>query len=97
MGRPSIKPILRSSAAMKFLNPGSWVLLNYLMDSRTGLGRFREFRISNYQLMMELIDCCRKQTIDEIIALPDVQERVNLYYEHAEQFKTTSNRLFQCL
>ena len=71
----------------EILNPERWVLLNYLMDSRTGLGRFREFRISNYQLMMELIDCCRTQTIDEIIALPDVQERVNLYFEHAEQFK----------
>lgn len=71
----------------EILNPESWVLLNYLMDSRTGLGRFREFRISNYQLMMELIDCCRTQTIDEIITLPDVQERVKLYFEHAQQFK----------
>jgi hypothetical protein len=26
------------------------VLLNFLMDSRTGLGRFRDFRISNYHL-----------------------------------------------
>ncbi len=71
----------------EIFNPKSWVLLNYLMDSRTGLGRFREFRISNYQLMMELIDCCRTQTIDEIMALPDVQERVTLYFEHTEQFK----------
>lgn len=71
----------------EILNPKAWVLLNYLMDSRTGLGRFREFRISNYQLMMELIDYCRNHTIDEIIALPDVQERVDLYFEHAEKFK----------
>ena len=70
----------------EILNPQGWVLLNYLMDSRTGLGRFREFRISNYQLMMELIDCCRNHTIEEIIALPDVQERVDLYVEHAEKF-----------
>lgn len=71
----------------EILNPEGWVLLNYLMDSRTGLGRFREFRISNYQLMMELIDYCRNHTIDEIITLPDVQERVDLYQEHAEKFK----------
>jgi nanoRNase/pAp phosphatase (c-di-AMP/oligoRNAs hydrolase) len=71
----------------EILNPQGWVLLNYLMDSRTGLGRFREFRISNYQLMMELIDYCRNHTIEEIIALPDVQERVTLYHEHAEKFK----------
>lgn len=71
----------------EILNPQGWVLLNYLMDSRTGLGRFREFRISNYQLMMELIDYCRNHTIEEIITLPDVQERVELYLEHAEKFK----------
>ena len=70
----------------EILNPEGWVLLNYLMDSRTGLGRFREFRISNYQLMMELIDYCRNHTIDEIIALPDVQERVDLYFEQADKF-----------
>jgi nanoRNase/pAp phosphatase (c-di-AMP/oligoRNAs hydrolase) len=70
----------------EILNPQGWVLLNYLMDSRTGLGRFREFRISNYQLMMDLIDFCRHHTIDQIIALPDVQERVEMYLEHAEKF-----------
>ena len=66
------------------LNPEGWVLLNYLMDSRTGLGRFREFRLSNYQLMMKLIDYCRNHTIDEIIELPDVKERVDLYREHKD-------------
>lgn len=69
------------------LNPQKWTLLNYLMDSRTGLGRFREFRISNYQLMMDLIKYCRDHTIKEILALPDVQERVTLYQEHAEKAK----------
>ncbi|GBL05528.1 exopolyphosphatase [Glaciecola sp. KUL10] len=71
----------------EILNPTGWVLLNYLMDSRTGLGRFREFRISNYHLMMDLIDYCRDHTIEEILALPDVQERVELYESHAEKFK----------
>jgi len=65
------------------LNPQGWVLLNYLMDSRTGLGRFKEFRISNYALMMDLIKYCRDHTIEEILALPDVQERVALYHDHA--------------
>lgn len=69
------------------LNPQNWVLLNYLMDSRTGLGRFREFRISNYALMMDLIKYCRDHTIQEILALPDVQERVTLYFDHAERAK----------
>jgi len=68
------------------LNPQKWELLNLLMDSRTGLGRFREFRISNYQLMMELIDYCRTHTIDEILELPDVKERVSLYEQHKPAF-----------
>lgn len=61
------------------LDPQGWTLLNYIMDPRTGLGRFREFRISNYALMMELIEHCRSKGIDEILRLPDVQERVELY------------------
>ena len=71
----------------EILKPANWDLLNMLMDSRTGLGRFREFRVSNYQLMMELIDYCRDHTVDQIIALPDVKERINLYFEHEEKFK----------
>jgi nanoRNase/pAp phosphatase (c-di-AMP/oligoRNAs hydrolase) len=67
----------------EILEPTGWILLNYLMDARTGLGRFREFRISNYDLMMQLIDHCRDHSVDEILALPDVRERVDLYQEHA--------------
>ena len=68
----------------EILNPTGWPLLNYLMDARTGLGRFREFRISNYALMMDLIKYCRNHSIEEILALPDVKERVDLYVEHAD-------------
>ncbi|MDR3362441.1 MAG: exopolyphosphatase [Desulfovibrio sp.] len=67
------------------LQPKRWTLLNYIMDPRTGLGRFRQFRISNYDLMMELITHCRTHTIDQILQLPDVQERVDLYLEHQEK------------
>ncbi len=65
------------------LNPRDWVLLNYLMDARTGLGRFRDFRVSNYTLMMDLIKYCRQHSITEILNLPDVRERVDLYFAHA--------------
>lgn len=62
------------------LHPQGWTLLNFLMDSRTGLGRFRDFRISNYALMMQLIDWCTEhQDVEEILALPDVAERAELY------------------
>lgn len=66
----------------EILAPTGWTLLSFLMDPRTGLGRFREFRIANYQLMMELIDACTRLTIEEILELPDVSERVELYAEH---------------
>ncbi|HEX6735059.1 MAG TPA: exopolyphosphatase [Azonexus sp.] len=69
----------------EILNPDGWVLLNYLMDARTGLGRFRDFRISNYTLMMDLIQYCRDHDIDDILALPDVRERVELYFEQADK------------
>ena len=69
----------------EIINPSGWVLLNYLMDARTGLGRFREFRISNYTLMMDLIKYCRNHNIDEILALPDVKERVDLYFDQKQK------------
>ena len=71
----------------QILDPQGWTLLNFLMDSRTGLGRFRDFRISNYQLMMDLIHYCGGHSIDEILALPDVQERIALYQDHAARAK----------
>lgn len=68
-------------------NPTGWILLGFVMDPRTGLGRFRNFRISNYQLMEELIDYCSVMSINNIMLLPDVQERVTLYFEQNELFK----------
>jgi len=76
----------------EILDPKDWPLLNYLMDSRTGLGRFRDFRISNYALMMDLIKYCANHGITEILALPDVKERVDMYFEHAERAKEQIRR-----
>ncbi|NEV64290.1 exopolyphosphatase [Thiorhodococcus minor] len=74
------------------LHPEGWVLLNFLMDARTGLGRFRDFRISNYNLMMDLIHYCKDHSIEEILALPDVRERVDLYFEQEPKFKEQIQR-----
>ena len=76
----------------EILNPKDWVLLNYLMDARTGLGRFKSFRISNYQLMMDLIKYCRHHGIEDILKLPDVVERIELYMEHAPLAKEQIQR-----
>lgn len=70
----------------EILAPRDWTLLNFIMDPRTGLGRFRDFRISNYQLMMALVDYCRKNTIRDILGLPDIRERVELYNSQREAF-----------
>jgi nanoRNase/pAp phosphatase (c-di-AMP/oligoRNAs hydrolase) len=74
------------------LDPSGWNLLNFLMDARTGLGRFHDFRISNYQLMMDLIDYCKNHSIDQIMALPDVRERTVLYFEHSNRCKEQIRR-----
>lgn len=71
----------------EILNPTGWVLLGFISDPRTGLGRFRNFRISNYQLMEELINHFRNYSIEEILSLPDIQERVDLYNDQTEHFK----------
>jgi nanoRNase/pAp phosphatase (c-di-AMP/oligoRNAs hydrolase) len=74
------------------LFPKDWELLNFLMDARTGLGRFRDFRISNYNLMMDLIDYCKDNGIEDIFRLPDVKERVDLYFEQEDKFKDQIKR-----
>lgn len=70
----------------EILDPKGWVLMNFIMDARTGLGRFHNFRISNYDLMMELIDYCMEHPVNQVLQLPDVKERVELYFDQQEKF-----------
>ena len=71
----------------EIMNPTGWILVGFLMDPRTGLGRWRQFSISNYQLMEKLMEACQTMTTEEILALPDVQERIVIYNEQTEKFK----------
>lgn len=75
------------------LNPQGWDLLSFVMDARTGLGRFKNFGVSNYDLMMNLISYCKDHSIDEILELPDVKDRTDLYREQQENFK---NQIKKC-
>ncbi|MBQ6206073.1 MAG: exopolyphosphatase, partial [Oscillospiraceae bacterium] len=77
----------------EILNPKEWVLMNFIMDARTGLGRFHDFRISNYDLMMKLIDFCLEHSIDQITELPDVKERIDFYFQETDLFKEQLQRL----
>jgi len=79
----------------EILNPTGWVLMNFLMDARTGLGRFHNFRISNYELMMKLIDFCVDHSIEDVLKLPDVKERVDLYFEQQDKFKEQLKEITQ--
>jgi nanoRNase/pAp phosphatase (c-di-AMP/oligoRNAs hydrolase) len=71
----------------EILHPTGWVLLGFIMDPRTGLGRFRDFTISNYDLMKVLAKACVDKSIEEILAMSDVKERIDVYLEQAEAFK----------
>lgn len=75
------------------LEPKGWVLLSFIMDPRTGLGRYKDYQISNYNLMMKMVEWCGTLPIDEILAQPDVQERVNRYFKQNELF---SKQLIKC-
>ena len=100
-GFPNVSPVLIDAvdkvdsakfAKEEVLDPQGWNLLGFLMDSRTGLGRFRDFGVSNYQLMMALVDYCGKHPVDEILTLPHVAERVALYREHQGPFQEQLER-----
>ena len=68
-------------------NPKGWVLLGFLMDPRTGLQSQRGFTIGAYELMVKLMDACITMPVDEILALPDVRERLERYTAQETQFK----------
>src|SRR5207249_2845805 len=76
----------------EILNPTGWILLGYLMDARTGLGRFRSFGVSNLALMNKLVEAIGSLDVEDILKLPDVAERVALYKEHQELAKEQLKR-----
>ncbi|UCH98092.1 MAG: exopolyphosphatase, partial [Candidatus Aminicenantes bacterium] len=69
------------------LHPTGWILLSFIMDPRTGLGRFNDYRISNYQLMKDLINYCRNLSVEEILQIPDVKERVERYFRQEKDYE----------
>ncbi|MFO8073942.1 MAG: exopolyphosphatase [Polyangia bacterium] len=76
----------------EILHPEGWILLSFVMDPRTGLGRFKDYRISNYQLMEDMIRYCRTRSAEEILALDDVQERTQRYFKQQQLFEEMLKR-----
>jgi len=71
----------------EIMNPEAWILLSFLMDPRTGLARYRDYDIPNYQLMLELIDACRTKRVEDILALKDVQQRIARYLDQEKAYE----------
>jgi oligoribonuclease NrnB/cAMP/cGMP phosphodiesterase (DHH superfamily) len=69
------------------LNPQGWIMLSFIADPRTGLGYRRSFRISNFELMKQLPDLLRSKSVEDILALPDLQERVQVYNDENAKYK----------
>ena len=70
----------------EIMDPRGWVLLGFIMDPRTGLGRFRNFTISNYDLMTSMAKACAEKSIYDILAMPDIKERLDLYNQQKDLF-----------
>lgn len=94
--KPQLEAVNKSDSANltkeEILNPQGWILLSFIMDPRTGLGRFSDYRISNYQLMEDMIQYCRTKSVDEILEIEDVQERVKRYYNQEVLFRDMLQR-----
>lgn len=73
-------------------DPKGWVLLSYIMDPRTGLGRYKDYRISNYELMKDMIEYCKTKSPDEILEIPDVQERIKRYFDQEKEYEEMIKR-----
>ena len=69
------------------LEPDNWILLAFIIDVRTGLARYKNFRIDHLELLQDTIKYCRSISIDEIIKIPDIVERTTLYFDHQKRYK----------
>ena len=76
------------------LNPQGWILLSFLMDPRTGLGRFRDFRIANYQMMMDLTDYLTDKSLDEILSIQDVKDRNRSLFFQTRSIQRAIKKMF---
>jgi len=70
----------------EIMNPTGWILLGFIADPRTGLGRIHSFTKSNLDLMKQLAKDTFSKPIEEILEDPNVKERVDVYFEQQEDF-----------
>lgn len=68
-------------------NPEGWILLGFIMDPRTGMQNQKNFSITGYDLMVTLMDACATMSAEDVLALPDVRERVERYFAQEKAFR----------
>ncbi len=68
------------------LNPKDWVLLSFILDPLTGLNRFHDFSKSHEQTLRDLAQNFEKLSIEQILSLPDIVERIHIYKTYQDHF-----------
>lgn len=66
-------------------NPRDYILLGYTIDSRTGLGVFQDY-------FMKLVEWLKTMQIEEVLAQPEVRERIERIRGEQAEFKRLLER-----
>jgi len=66
-------------------NPREYILLGYTIDSRTGFGQFEDY-------FHKLIEALKTKSIQEVLAMPEVRERIDRLRADQSNFKTLLSR-----
>ncbi len=80
------KSISANYTIEEILHPTDWNLLGFIMDHRTGLERFKNFKNTTENLIRKLATSVLSLNIKEIMQLPDLKERVDVYFEQEKMF-----------
>ena len=62
------------------LSPSGYILLGYTIDPRSGLGEFENY-------FLNLVDALRNQSIEQILEMPEVKNRIERMKSKWEDFK----------
>lgn len=66
-------------------NPRDYILLGYTIDSRTGLGAFRDY-------FLKLVEWLKTMPIDKVLQQPEVKERIDRIRRDQDEFRALLQR-----
>lgn len=70
------------------LYPTGWMLFNFLIDPRTGLERSKVLGVPHGELMRRLMEEAGRRSVWELLSLPEMEERLELYFDSMERHKS---------